>query len=44
VDIHRDDPIDDQRLEFLPRLSLIIDKKEVHLIFEYLLFGFKIKL
>ena len=44
MDIQRDDPVENQRLEFLPRFSLVIEKDKVHLLFEYLWFGFKIKL
>jgi hypothetical protein len=44
MDVNKNDPIEDDRLEFLPRLSISIDKNQVHLIFEYLWFGFKIKL
>lgn len=44
MDIKRNYPIEDERLEFLPRASLLITNREVHFIFEYLWFGFKIKL
>lgn len=44
MDIDKNDPIEDQRLEFLPRISLLVNQNRVHLIFEYLWFGFKIKL
>jgi hypothetical protein len=44
VDINKNDPIEDDRIEFLPRISLIVENNKVYLIFEYLLFGFKIKL
>lgn len=44
MDIDKNDPIEDERLEFLPRISLLVNQNRVHLIFEYLWFGFKIKL
>lgn len=44
MDIKKSDPLEDERLEFLPRASLLITNGKVHFIFEYLWFGFKIKL
>ena len=44
MDIKKNDQIENQRIEFLPRISLAIIEDKVFLIFEYLWFGFKIKL
>lgn len=44
MNIKKNDPIENQRIEFLPRISLTILEDSVFLIFEYLWFGFKIKL
>lgn len=44
MDINKNDPIKDDRIEFLPRISLLIEKDKVYLLLEYLWLGFKIKL
>jgi hypothetical protein len=44
VVVNKNDPIQDERIEFFPRLSLMVVENEINLVFEYLWFGFKIKL